>query len=140
MKRESKMSQSPRLTRVLLFVLLAILLLVATSIGLSLYFGEHAHHGSLMMFDEDVSDSAVAWFVAIPVVVVALAIAALVTILALVLAMLALVLAVTLGLVAALVGIMLALMPIAVFLAIPVLAIYGFVKLMQRNNRPPVAV
>ncbi len=134
------MNQSPRLTRVLLFILLATLLLVAASIGLSLYFGEHAHHGSLMMFDEDISDSAVAWFVAIPVVVVALAIAALVTILALVIALLAVVLAVALGLVAAMVGILMALLPLVVVLAVPVLAIYGFVKLMQRNNRPPVAV
>jgi hypothetical protein len=140
MKWESKMSQPTRFTRVFMFILLAALLLLAVSIGLSAYFSEHAHNGSLMMFDEDMSDSAVAWFVAIPVLVVVLAITALITIGALLLALLAVLVAVVFGLLAAVVGIVLALLPLVIILAFPVLAIYGFVKLMQRNNRPPVAV
>ncbi len=134
------MSQSSRFTRVFMFLLLAALLLLAVSIGLSAYFGEHAHNGSLMMFDEDMSDSAVAWFVAIPIVVVVLALTALVTIGALMLALLAVVVAVVFGLLAAVVGIALTLLPLVILLAFPVLAIYGFVKLMQRNNHPPAVV
>ena len=134
------MNQSSRFTRVLVFVILATLLLVAVSIGLSSYFGEHAHNGSLMLFDEDISDSAVAWFVAIPIVVVVLAIAALVTIGALLLALVVTLAAIALGVLAAFVGVLLAVAPLLIILALPVLAVYGFVKLMQRNNRPSVAV
>lgn len=134
------MSQSSRFTRVFMFLLLAALLLLAVSIGLSAYFGEHAHNGSLMMFDEDMSDSAVAWFVAIPIVVVVLAITALVTIGVLMLALLAVLVAVVFGLLAAVVGVGLTLLPLVIFLAFPVLAIYGFVKLIQRDNRSPVMI
>ncbi len=134
------MSQPTRFTRVFMFLLLAALLLLAVSIGLSSYFGEHAHHGSLMMFDDDMSDSAVAWFVAIPIVLVVLAITALIIIGALMLTLLAVLVAVVFGLFAAVVGVALTLLPLVIILAFPVLAIYGFVKLMQRNNHPPAVV
>ena len=136
------MRHTSRFTRVALFVLLAGLLLLAVSIGLASFFTDNAHHGSLMLFDDDMSDSAFAWFVAIPIVVVVVACAMVVAIGAIFLALLAAFIAVALGLFAALFGTLVAvvatLMPIAIILAVPALAIYGFVKLMQRNRQMPV--
>ena len=136
------MRQTSRFTRVALFFLLAALLLLAVSIGLASFFTDNAHHGSLMFFDDDVSDSVFAWFVAIPIVVVVVTCALVVTVGAALLTLVAVLGAVALGLLAALVGVLVAvvatLLPIAIILVVPALAIYGFVKLMQRNRQMPV--
>ena len=85
--------------------------------------------GSLMFFDHDLSDSAFGWAIAIPIlflvgviVVAVCAGAAMLTVVALVFAAVLTILA-----------LLLAITPLAVFLAIPVLAVYGLVKLTQRQ-------
>ena len=121
-----------KISRPLLFTLLAVLLLaivvtVITSGPLTSSSGP-----TLMMFDEDLSDSALGWAIAIPILVfvgiivtAVLAGAALITVMALAFAAILVVLAV-----------LLAFTPLALFVAIPVLAVYGLVKLFQRDRKP----
>ncbi len=120
-----------KISRPLLFTLLAVLFLaivvtVITSGPLTSGSGP-----TLMMFDEDLSDSALGWAIAIPILVfvgivvtAVLAGAALITVMALAFAAILVVLAV-----------LLAFTPFAIFVAIPVLAMYGLVKLIQRDRR-----
>lgn len=116
-------------SRPLLAVLAVVLLVVAVSMGLAVTHERGGMDGSLMFFDHDLSDSAFGWAIAIPIlflvgviVVAVCAGAAMLTVVALVFAAVLTILA-----------LLLAITPLAVFLAIPVLAVYGLVKLTQRQ-------
>ena len=120
-----------KISRPILFTLLAVLMLgiVAALIASGPF--PSGTGPTLMMFDEDLSDSALGWLIAIPIlafvgilVTAVLAGAALITMVALAFAAVMVVLA-----------LLLAFTPLAVFLAIPVLAVYGLVKLIQRDQR-----
>ena len=120
-----------KISRPLLFTLLAVLILAV--VGSILASGPfHSAGGpTLMLFDEDLSDSALGWAIAIPILVfvgivvtAVLAGAAVITVIALAFAAVLVVLAM-----------LLAFTPFAIFLAIPVLAVYGLVKLVQRDRR-----
>lgn len=120
-----------KISRPLLFTLLAVLILaiigaVITSGPFTLGDGP-----TLVIFDEDLSDSALGWALAIPIMVfvgvivgAVLAGVAVITVVILAIAALMVVLA-----------LLMAVTPVAVFLAIPVLAVYGLVKLLQRDRR-----
>jgi hypothetical protein len=114
-----------------LFALLALLILVIVGALVASPPLASGTGPTLMVFDEDLSGSALGWTIAIPVlvlvgivVIAVLAGAALIATLALVCALVLLVFA-----------LLLAFTPLAVFLAIPLLAAYGFVKLIQRDPR-----
>ena len=118
-----------KISRSLFFTLLAVLALAI--LGAVIASGPfHSGTGpTLMFFDEDLSESALGWMMAIPVLVfvgivvtAVLAGAALITVVALTIAAVIVVLA-----------LLLAFTPIAVFLAIPVLAVYGLVRLLPRT-------
>ena len=122
-----------KISRPLLIVLAVVLVIAALGLGLAITHEGGGMDGTLMLFNNDMSDSALGWAIAIPIllfvgaiVIVVLAGAALVTVVALVFAAVITVLA-----------LMLAMTPFAIFLAIPVLAIYGLVKLF--NKKPAVA-
>ena len=119
-----------KISRPLLIALAVLLVVVALSMGLAATHEYGRIDGSLMFFDRDLSDSAFGWAIAIPVLllvgVIVIAVcagAALVTVVALVFAALLTILA-----------LLLAMTPLAVFLSIPVLAVYGLVKLFQRTS------
>ena len=108
-------------------------LVVLALIGVVLASGAFnlGHGPTFMFFDDDLSDSALGWMIAIPVMVLVGVIVtgvmvgvAVVTAMALAFAavMVVLVLVMTVA-------------PIVVFLALPFLAIYGLVKLFQRDHR-----
>ena len=120
-----------KISRPLIFTLLAVLILaiVGAVIASGPFFTGAGP--TLMFFDEDLSDSALGWMVAIPILVlVGIVVTA-------VLAGVALVTVVVLTFAAVMVSLvlLLAFTPFAIFLAIPVLAVYGLVKLFQRDHR-----
>ncbi len=120
-----------KISHPLLFTFLAVLILAALgSIIASSPFGV-GHGPTLVMFDEDLSDSALGWALAIPILVfvgvvvtAVLAGAALITVAALAFAALIIVMVM-----------LLAFTPIIVFLGLPILAVYGLFKLIQRDQR-----
>ena len=120
-----------KISRPLLFTLLAVLLLAIVVTVIASGPLTSGSGPTLMMFDENLSDSALGWAIAIPILVfvgiivtAVLAGAALITVMALAFAAILVVLAV-----------LLAFTPLALFVAIPVLAVYGLVKLFQRDRR-----
>lgn len=122
----------PLVSRPLLITLAVALVITALAMGLAVTHESGGMDGSLMFFDHDLSDSAFGWVIAIPILLLVAIIvaavcagAALITVVALVFAAIITVLA-----------LVLAMTPIAIFLAIPVLAIYGLVKLFQRQPSP----
>ena len=109
------------------------LFIAIVAVGLAYTHESSAIDGSLMFMDHDLSDSALGWAIVIPVLLLVTVIvaavmagAALVTVFALIFAAIITVLA-----------LLLAMAPVVVFMAIPVLAIYGFIKLVQRNPGHP---
>ena len=117
-------------SRPLLIVLAVVLVVTGLSVGLAVSHEYAAMGGSLMLFDHDLSDSAFGWLIAIPVMLLVAIVVIAVCAGAALLTVVALVFAAVIG-VAALV---LAMTPFAVFLVIPVLAVYGLVKLFQRKS------
>ena len=126
-------------TKILWFALIATITLVCVSLLLASLHSSNALEHSLMLFDEDLSDSALGWMIAIPVlmvafVVTAVALAGTGVILAVVFAML-----LVMGLVGAVFAVLMALIPVAAFLAVPALIIWGVVKFCRRNVAPTPA-
>ncbi len=118
-----------KVSRPLLVALAVVLVITAVAMGLAATHAGSGMDSTLMFFDQDLSDSVLGWAIAIPVllivaviVVAVLAGAALITVVALIFAAIITVLA-----------LVLAMAPFAIFLAIPVLAVYGLVKLTQRQ-------
>ena len=119
----------PLVSRPFLIALAVVLVIVALAMGLAALHESGGMDGSLMFWDQDLSDSAFGWAIAIPIlllvaviVVVVCTGAALLTVVALAFAAVITVLA-----------LLLAMTPFAIFFAIPVLAVYGLVKLLQRK-------
>ena len=122
-----------KLSRPLLAVIAAAIIIAALALSLAYTYESNAINGPLMFMDYDLSDSVLGWAIAIPVlllvaVIVAavLAGAAMVTVVALLFAAIITVLA-----------LLMAMAPVVIFTAIPVLALYGFIKLVQRNPGLP---
>jgi hypothetical protein len=116
-------------SRPLLAALAVVLVIVALAMGLAVTHESGGIDGNLIFFDHDLSDSAFGWAIAIPILVLVAIIVAAICAGAALLTVVAVMFAAFLALLAML----LAMTPIAIFLAIPVLAVYGLVKLFQRN-------
>lgn len=118
-----------KISRPLFFAI--IVLVVLAIIGAVIASGTFGHGPTLVMFDEDLSDSALGWMIAVPVMVL---VGVLVTA---VLAGVAVITAIALAFAAVMVvlALLIAFTPFAIFLALPVLAVYGLVKLFQRDQR-----
>ena len=113
-----------------LLAALAVVLVIVDAMGLAVTHESGGIDGSLVLFDHDLSDSAFGWAIAIPILVLVAIIVAAVCAGAALLTVVAVMFAAILALLA----ILLAMTPFAIFLAIPVLAVYGLVKLFQRNS------
>ena len=122
-------TSSPPVSRPLVITLAGVLIIVALAVGLATLHNSGGINGSLMLFDHDLSDSALGWAIAIPILVLVAVIVAVVCAGAALLTVVALAFAVVLTVLA----LLLAMAPVAIFLAIPVLAVYGVVKLFQRD-------
>ena len=116
-------------SRPLLAVLAVVMLVVAVSMGLAITHEHGGMDGSLMFFDHDLSDSAFGWALAIPILLLVGVIVVAVCAGAAMLTVAALIFAAVLTILA----LLLAITPFAIFLAIPVLAVYGLVKLTRRQ-------
>lgn len=124
-----------KFSRPLAFTLAVVLVITALAMGLAHLHESGIMDSQLMMFDHDMSDSALGWAIAIPILLVLGVIVAAVCAGAALLTVFALIFALVLTVLA----LVLAAMPIAIFFAIPVLAVYGLVKLLQRNPGPVAA-
>ena len=125
--------ESTSSSRKVVLTVITLLAITIAAIALSSWFAGTTEPGTLMMFDGDYSDSVLGWAIAIPVLMVtaiavvfvlagtgvmvvgALAVAAVATILAVLLALL------------------LAFLPMVIELAVPILAMIGFVKLGSKT-------
>ena len=114
------------------FIVLTATLLLAIVAAVYVSTPFHGFNGATIMIDDhDFSDSAFGWMIAIPVMIfVGLVVTA-------VLAGAVLIASVAVAFAAFVVAIimLLAFAPIVIFLAIPMLALYGFFKLIQRDRR-----
>ena len=122
-----------KISRPLLIALAVVLVITALAMGLAVIHEHGGMDGSLMLFDHDLSDFAFGWAIAIPILLLVAIIVVAVCAGAALLTVVALIFAAVLA-VAALV---LAMTPFAMFLAIAALAVYGLVKLFQRNSAQP---
>lgn len=118
-----------RTSRPFLAVLAVVLVFVALAMGLAAMHQMGGIDGNLALFGDDLSDSALGWAIAIPIVLLVTIAVAAVCAGAAVLTFVAVVFAAVIAILA----VLLAMTPVAIFLAVPVLAIYGMVKLFQRN-------
>lgn len=118
-------------SRTLVILLIALVALAAMGFALSYFHATHDFPGTLIMFDEDMSDSPIGWMIAIPIIIGVFAIVAVVLAGAAIITVIALAFAAVLVILA----LLLAATPFALVLGIPILAIYGFVKLVQRDRR-----
>ncbi len=119
--------------KVLLFVLLATVALVGTAFLLAHTSGAFAGDHTLMLFDEDLSDSVVGWMIAIPIVLVAMVFTVIVLAVAGIVVALAMTMVLMIALVVAVFGVLLGLIPIAAFLAVPAAIIWALIKVNRRN-------
>lgn len=122
-----------------------IILLAIAVIGLLAVLLANGHStvmpdGQLMMFGEDFSDSAVGWAIAIPILILAAVVLAIVLAGTGVLVAGVLVMALVMTLVAAVFAVAVTVLPLLAFIAVPILAIVGLVKLLSRPTKPAHAV
>ena len=125
-------------TRTLLLLTLAVVMLGALAWLLSSGHHEVWHDGSLLMFDEDLSDSFIGWAIAIPILILAAVFTVIVLAGTGVLVAGVMMMVVVIGLLALVFAVVVAVLPLLVFLAVPVLAIVGLVNLLSRRARVPV--
>jgi hypothetical protein len=118
----------------LLTGLLVLTIIVTIALAAGMYIA--ADDGALVlhMGDTDYSDSPLAWLIAFPIVVIVCVVAAVVTFVAIGAGIVLTLLALALTLVLTVIALLLGLLPLFVFLAIPVLAVYGLVKLLQPRS------
>ena len=118
-----------KISRPFIITLAVVLVITAVAMALAAAHASGGMDGSLMFFDHDLSDSAFGWAIAMPILVLIAIIVAAVCAGAALLTVVALVFAAVIAVLA----LLLAMTPFAIFLAIPVLAVYGLVILFQRS-------
>ena len=119
-----------KISRPLLFTFLAVAILAIVASVIASGPFPPGTGPTLMVFDQDLSDSALGWAIAIPILVfVGIMVAAVLAGAALITAV-----ALTFAAVMVMLAVLLVFTPFAVFLAIPMLAVYGLVKLFQRDQ------
>ena len=118
-----------KMSRTLIVTLAVVLVIAVAAAGLAYTHQSGGIDGSLMFMDHDFSDSALGWAIAIPILLLVAVIVAAVLAGAALVAVFALIFAAIITVLA----LLLAAAPVVIFAAIPVLALYGFIKLIQRN-------
>jgi hypothetical protein len=116
-------------------VVFAVVILLAIAIGaiaLSSWFAGVVEPGTLIMFDDDYSDSVLGWVIAIPILVVTAIVVVFVLAGTGVMVVGALAVAVVATVLAILFSLLLAFLPMAIVLAVPILAVVGLVKLLSK--------
>ncbi len=119
-------------SRKVVFAFVILLAIAIGAIALSSWFAGVVEPGTLIMFDDDYSDSVLGWVIAIPILVVTAVIVAFVLAGTGVMVVGALAVAVIATIFAVLFALLLAFLPMAIVLAVPILAVIGFVKLVSK--------
>lgn len=119
--------------KVLIFLLLSTVVLVGLAFLLANAGGVIGADHTLMLFDEDLSDSVIGWMIAIPVLIFAIVVVVVALALAGVVVAIAMAMVLMIALVVAVFGVLLGLIPIAAFLAVPAAIVWAIVKVNRRN-------
>ncbi len=123
------------LSRKFILGVVVLVAVVVAAVALSTWFAGAVDPGTLVWFDDDISDSALGWAIAIPVLILTAILVAVVLAGTGVMVAGALALAAVASIVAVLFALLLVFLPFAIFIAIPVLAVVGLVKLMSEPAR-----
>lgn len=123
------------LSRKFILGVVVLVAVVVAAVALSTWFAGAVDPGTLVWFDDDISDSALGWAIAIPVLILTAILVAVVLAGTGVMVAGALALAAVASIVAVLFALLLVFLPFAIFIAIPVLAVVGLVKLMSKPAR-----
>jgi hypothetical protein len=124
--------ESKQSSRILVFTVIALLTIVVVAIALSAWFAGTVEPGTLIFFDDDLSDSALGWVIAIPILILTAILVAFILAGTGVMVVGALALAVVATLVAVVFALLMVFLPFALFMAVPILAIIGLVKLVSK--------
>lgn len=130
---------SSSLSRKVILGVVVLLAVAVAAVALSTWLAGSVEPGTLVWFDDDISDSALGWAIAIPVLILTAILVAVVLAGTGVMVVGALALAVVASIVAVLFALLLVFLPFAIFIAIPILAVVGLVKLMSKPARAPNA-
>lgn len=130
---------SSSLSRKVIFGVVVLLAVAVAAVALSTWFAGSVDPGTLVWFDDDISDSALGWAIAIPVLVLTAITAAVVLAGTGAMVVVALAISTVVAIVAVLFALLLVFLPFAIFIAIPILAVVGLVKLMSKPARAPNA-
>lgn len=122
---------SSSLSRKVIFGVVVLLAVAVAAVALSTWLAGSVDPGTLVWFDDDISDSALGWAIAIPVLVLTAITAAVVLAGTGAMVVVALAIATVAAIVAVLFALLLVFLPFAIFIAIPILAVVGLVKLMS---------
>ncbi len=123
------------LSRKFILGVVVLVAVVMAAVALSTWLAGAVDPGTLVWFDDDISDSALGWAIAIPVLILTAILVAVVLAGTGVMVAGALALAAVASIVAVLFALLLVFLPFAIFIAIPVLAVVGLVKLMSKPAR-----
>ena len=121
-----------KLSRTFIWVAISLTIVIAAAWFMASGFDAGWHDGSLMMFEEDLSDSVLGWAIAIPILLVTAAFVVIILVGAGVLVAGIMACALLITLLALAFAFVLAILPFALFLAVPILAMVGLVKLLSR--------
>jgi hypothetical protein len=131
--------ESKQISRKVVFTALALTIIVVIAIALSVWFAGTVEPGTLIMFDDDYSDSVLGWAVAIPILILTVILVAFILAGTGVMVVGALAMAVVATIVAVFLALLLAILPLAIFFAVPILAVIGLVKIMSTSANPAKA-
>lgn len=119
---------NPTLSRPFVFILATLAIIVLLAVVLAISHQSGLHSGSLMLFDEDLSDSVFGWALAIPILMLTMVLLVVVLTGAGVIVLGALALALVAVLLSVVFAVLLTLLPLAAFLVVPILVVVGLVK------------
>ncbi|MEI6737089.1 MAG: hypothetical protein WCL29_01265 [Pseudomonadota bacterium] len=126
-------------TKVLLWLLIAVLALIAVSFLMVHLHSVQEWDGGLYLFDQDLSDSVIGWMIGIPVLIVfaIITIAVLMGVGIILAGVVAMV--VVIALLSAIFGLLVVVLPFAALLAVPVLIVWGIIRLLSHKTPAPSA-
>lgn len=124
--------ESKQSSRVLVFTVIALLTIVVTVITASVWFAGAVEPGTLIFFDDDLSDSALGWMIAAPILMLTAILVAFVLAGTGVMVVGAIAMAVVATIMAVVFTLLMVFLPFALFIAVPILAIVGLVKLVSK--------
>ena len=126
---------NPTLSRPVVFILATLAIIVLLAVVLAISHQSGLHSGSLMLFDEDLSDSVIGWALVIPILMLTMVLLVVVLTGAGVIVLGVLALALVAVLLSVVFAVLLTLLPLAAFLAVPILVVVGLVKFADNRKQ-----